>query len=132
MPPVLHTAGWVRITAVDGTMAVAVVSQRVTACSAATTWSPTSVPVAPVGGSPGEVDYTDAARILFTEEGGYTAGIHRFAVIDRGRNANITPGSASRSFVKSSANRGPVNNLWRSVRRRRGRADRHGAHLWDA
>ena len=70
-----------------------------------------SVPVAPVGGSHGEVDHTDAARILFTEEGGYTAGIHRFAVIDRGRNANMTFAQRFTLFREVLGQQGPVNNI---------------------
>ena len=69
------------------------------------------VSVAPVGGSRGEADYTDAALILFTEEGGYTAGIHRFAVIDRGRNANITLGQRFTLFREILGQQGPVRNL---------------------
>ncbi len=111
MPAVLHTAGWVRITAVDGTMAVAVVSYACDGLLRGDNLEPYSVPVAPVGGSPGEVDYTDAARILFAEEGGYTAGIHRFAVIDRGRNANITSGQRFTLFREVLGQQGPVNNL---------------------
>ena len=111
MPAVLHTAGWVRITAVDGTMAVAVVSYACDGLLRGDYLEPYSVPVAPVGGSPGEVDYTDAARILFAEEGEYTAGIHRFAVIDRGRNANITSGQRFTLFREVLGQQGPVNNL---------------------
>ena len=129
MPAVLHTAGWVRIIAVDGTMAVdetttvdgtmalngtmavAVVSYACDGLLRGDYLEPYSVPVAPVGRSRGEVDYTDAARILFTEEGGYTAGIHRFAVIDRGRNANITPGQRFTLFREILGQQGPVNNL---------------------
>ncbi len=111
MPAVLHTAGWVRITAVDGTMAVAVVSHACDGLLRGDYLEPYSASVAPVGGSRGEADYTDAALILFTEEGGYTAGIHRFAVIDRGRDANITLGQRFTLFREILGREGPVRNL---------------------
>ena len=110
MPAVLHTAGWVRITAVEGTMAVAVVSYACDGLLRGDYLEPYAVSVAPVGTSRGEIDYSDAALILFTEEGGYTAGIHRFAVIDRGRN-NITLGQRFTLFREILGRQGPVSNL---------------------
>ena len=111
MPAVLHTSGWVRIVAVDGVMAVAVIVHACDGVLRGDYLEPFSVPPPPVGAPRGEADYTEPATILFTEEGGYTAGIHNFAVIDRGRDADVVLGQRFTLFRETIAPQGPVSNL---------------------
>ena len=109
--PVLHTAGWVRVVAVESSMAIAVITHACDGVLTGDYLEPFSVPDTPAGSPPGTADYEDAGRILFSEDGGYTAGIHRFAVIDRGRDAGVVPGQRFTLFRETIGPDGPVSNL---------------------
>lgn len=111
MPNVLHTAGWLRIVDVEQTTAIAVVSRACDAFFQGDYLVPYAMPEIPTVTPVGESDYTAPARILFGENGGFQAGVHRFMVIDRGRNDGIDPGQRFTIFRDTVGDTGPVASL---------------------
>lgn len=111
MPAVLHTAGWLRIVAVEEEMAIATISYACDGVLIGDYIEPFEAADPPAGSPPAEADYASAARVLFTEEGGYTAGPNRFVVIDHGREDGVVPGLRFTVFRETTAAPGPVHNL---------------------
>ena len=111
IPNVLHTAGWLRIVDVEQTMAIAVVSQACDAFLRGDYLVPFALPEIPTVTPVSEGDYEAPARILFGEDGGFQAGVHRFMVIDRGRNDGIVPGQRFTIFRDTVGDTGPLTSL---------------------
>ncbi|HJO37172.1 MAG: hypothetical protein QGG24_04185 [Vicinamibacterales bacterium] len=111
MPAVLHTAGWLRIVAVEEEMAIATIAHSCGDVLIGDYIEPFEAVDPPAGSPLAEADYASAARVLFTEEGGYTAGPRRFVVIDHGREDGVVPGLRFTLFREILAAPGLVNNL---------------------
>ena len=111
IPNVVHTAGWLRIVDVEQTMAIAVVSRACDAFLRGDYLVPFAMPEIPTVTPVGDGDYAAPARILFAEDGRLQAGVHRFMVIDRGRNDGIVPGQRFTIFRDIVGDTGPVTRL---------------------
>jgi hypothetical protein len=93
-PGTVHTAGWIRIYAIDEEMSLATI---VYACDAVLTGDylePFALPVpAPPLEKTGKPERDNYARVLPSKDRRYTYGTGDFIVIDRGKDHGIAPGS---------------------------------------
>ena len=92
--PAIRTAGWVRIVAVNDTMAIAIVDQTCIEMTASDYLEPYVAPaaVAAETDAVGEPDFTSLAHILVGDEDHATAGTGEFIMIDRGSTDGMTLG----------------------------------------
>lgn len=111
-PMVRHTAGWIRIVAVDQTAAVATI---VHACGDGMLLDdfiePFQLPEAPTLRAPGQPDYANPATVLFGDQASTQAGIAQYLVISRGAKDNVAPGQRVAFFRESFGRNGPVTNI---------------------
>ena len=111
MPAVLHTAGWLRLVAVERTMSVAVVSHACDGFLQGDYLEPFMLPDVPPATPVAEADYESPASILFGEAGSFAAATLGFMVIDRGRDHGIQPGQRFTVYRDTIDLGGPVTNL---------------------
>lgn len=108
---VLHTAGWVRITAVEGRTAIATVVNGCDGFLRDDFLQPAEWPQPPTPAPPGQADYTDTGTILFGEEGRSVAGSGDFVVVDRGSNNAWQLGQRVTVYREPADRTGPVTEL---------------------
>lgn len=92
--PTRHTAGWIRIHAVDDRMSLATITHACDAITVDDYLDPFSPPVVPAA-SPDKPrpERDNYARVRTGADGRYSFGLGDFFVIDRGSNGGITPGA---------------------------------------
>jgi hypothetical protein len=91
----IHTAGWLRIIAVNGTTAIAQIEQVCDGVIAGDYLEPFVAPAVPavsIESAPGTLDFSTLARVVFGDSERRIAGPGDFLMLDRG-NAPLSPGS---------------------------------------
>lgn len=93
----LQTLGWIRVVAVNDTMALATVEHACASIAQGDLLQPFVEPVVPPDiertDTSGELDFASRGRVLFGDEEKATAGAGDFMVIDRGTRQGSAPGA---------------------------------------
>jgi hypothetical protein len=96
-PHLVETTGWLRITAVNKTMALAAVDHTCSHILEGDFLEPFHVPIVPdnisVAETTGELDFKANGRVLYGQSERWSAGTGDFMLIDRGADKNVSIGS---------------------------------------
>jgi len=94
-PHAIHTAGWIRIVAVNDRTAIAAVERLCDALEAGDYLEPFAAPPAlpRSTGRQGEADFGALGRVIFASDERTVAGPREFMLIDRGSDNGVTPGT---------------------------------------
>ncbi len=97
VPTIVHTAGWVRVVALNETTAIAMVEHACSDILAGDYLEPFQAPTVPESASardaPGEPDFSSLGRILFGDDQRSTVGAGQYMLIDRGSQQGVVPGA---------------------------------------
>lgn len=109
-PISIHTAGWVRIEAVQDTVAIASVVHACDGFHQGDYLEPFVLPDVPQPLSPSQVspDYENPGQILFGDEGRRSGGTGQLMVVNRGAEHGILPGQRFTIFRQYFGAAGPV------------------------
>ncbi len=93
----VHTAGWIKVVAVNQTTAIATVERACDYLRAGDYLEPFEVPPVPAEAShvdrSGEPDFASLGRVLVGQDEHLTAGVGDFVMIDRGADQSLAPGA---------------------------------------
>lgn len=108
----VHTAGWVRITEVYPTSALATVVHACDAFESGDLLEPFVLPTVPAPmDPPGRPDYSAPGQVLFGGDRRTVSGASNFMVIDRGSDHGVKPGQRLTIFRRLAGVDGPVNPI---------------------
>ena len=115
VPRLLHTAGWIRVVAVEQATAVARVVYACDGFLQDDYLEPFSLPQPTAAAPVGEADYADTGSVLFGQDGGHVVGLLQFMVIDRGSDHGIAPGQRFTVFRETLGPVGPVTEVGEAI-----------------